>query len=226
MKYNKIKKASFISRPNRFVAYVDIDGEEIACHVKNTGRCRELLTEGAEVYLEESDNPDRKYKYSLVTVKKGDKLVNMDSQAPNKVVGEWLRSSEFFSNITLLKAESTYKKSRFDFYCEYANKKAFIEVKGVTLENEGVVSFPDAPTERGTKHLNELVECMNDGYEAYVVFVIQMKDVLYFTPNQDHDPKFAEALRRAAKSGVNIIALDCAVTEDSVDIRDKVEVRL
>lgn len=226
MKYNKIKKASFISRPNRFVAYVDIDGEEIACHVKNTGRCRELLTEGAEVYLEESDNPDRKYKYSLVTVKKGDKLVNMDSQAPNKVVGEWLRSSEFFSNITLLKAESTYKKSRFDFYCEYANKKAFIEVKGVTLENEGVVSFPDAPTERGTKHLNELVECMNDGYEAYVVFVIQMKDVLYFTPNQGHDPKFAEALRRAAKSGVNIIALDCAVTEDSVDIRDKVEVRL
>ncbi len=226
MKYNKIKKASFISRPNRFVAYVDIDGEEIACHVKNTGRCRELLTEGAEVYLEESDNPDRKYKYSLVTVKKGDKLVNMDSQAPNKVVGEWLRSSEFFSNITLLKAESTYKKSRFDFYCEYANKKAFIEVKGVTLENEGVVSFPDAPTERGTKHLNELVECMNDGYEAYVVFVIQMKDVLYFTPNEDHDPKFAEALRRAAKAGVNIIALDCAVTEDSIDIRDKVEVRL
>ena len=226
MKYSKIKKATFISRPNRFVAYVDIDGEEIACHVKNTGRCRELLVPGAEVFLEESDNPARKYKYSLVTVKKGDRLVNMDSQAPNKVVGEWLKAGGLFSDITLLKAESTYKKSRFDFYCEYGTKKAFIEVKGVTLENDGVVSFPDAPTERGTKHLNELIECMNDGYEAYVVFVVQMKDVLYFTPNEDHDPKFAEALRRAAKSGVNIIALDCTVGEDSVVIGDRVEVRL
>ncbi len=226
MKYSKIKKASFISRPNRFVAYVDIDGEEIACHVKNTGRCRELLTKGAEVYLEESDNAERKYKYSLVTVRKGNRLVNMDSQAPNKVVGEWLRGGGLFSDITLLKAESTYKKSRFDFYCEHGNKKAFIEVKGVTLENEGVVSFPDAPTERGTKHLNELIECMNEGYEAYVIFVVQMKNVLYFTPNEDHDPKFAEALRRAAKSGVNIIALDCTVSEDSVFIGDRVEVRL
>lgn len=226
MKYAKIEKASFISRPNRFVAYVNVDGEEIACHVKNTGRCRELLTQGAEVYLEESDNAERKYKYSLVTVKKGDRLVNMDSQAPNKVVGEWLRSGGLFSDITLLKAESTYKKSRFDFYCEHGEKKAFIEVKGVTLENEGVVSFPDAPTERGRKHLNELIECINDGYEAYVVFVVQMKDVLYFMPNEDHDPRFAEALRKAEKAGVNIIALDCTVSEDSVVIGDRVEVRL
>lgn len=226
MKYNKIKKARFISRPNRFVAFADVDGEETACHVKNTGRCRELLVPGAEVLLEESDNPARKYKYSLVTVRKGDRLVNMDSQAPNKVVGEWLRNGGLFSDITLLKAESTYKKSRFDFYCEHGGKKAFIEVKGVTLENEGVVSFPDAPTERGTKHLNELIECMNDGYEAYAVFAVQMKGVLYFTPNADHDPKFAEALRRAAKAGVNIIALDCNVSEDSVDISGRVEVRL
>ncbi len=226
MKYNKIKKARFISRPNRFVAFADVDGEETACHVKNTGRCRELLVPGAEVLLEESDNPARKYKYSLVTVRKGDRLVNMDSQAPNKVVGEWLRNGGLFSDITLLKAESTYKKSRFDFYCEHGGKKAFIEVKGVTLENEGVVSFPDAPTERGTKHLNELIECINDGYEAYVVFAVQMKGVLYFTPNADHDPKFAEALRRAAKAGVNIIALDCNVSEDSVDISGRVEVRL
>ena len=226
MKYGKIRKAKFISRPNRFVAFVDIDGEEIACHVKNTGRCRELLVPGAEVLLEESDNPARKYKYSLITVRKGDRLVNMDSQAPNKVVGEWLKEGGLFSDITLLKAESTYKKSRFDFYCEYEGRKAFIEVKGVTLENEGVVSFPDAPTERGTKHLNELIECMKDGYEAYVVFVVQMKDVLYFTANEDHDPKFADALRRAAEEGVKIIALDCDVTEDSVVIKDRVEVRL
>lgn len=226
MKYNKIKKARFISRPNRFVAFVDIDGEETACHVKNTGRCRELLTEGAEVYLEESDNAARKYKYSLVTVRKGARLINMDSQAPNKVVGEWLRGGELFGDITLLKAESTYKKSRFDFYCEHGGKKAFIEVKGVTLENDAVVSFPDAPTERGTRHLNELIDCMSEGYEAYVIFVVQMKDVLYFTPNADHDPKFSEALRRAAKEGVNVIALDCTVKEDSVVISGRVEVKL
>ena len=226
MKYPEIRKAKFISRPNRFVAFVDIDGEELACHVKNTGRCRELLVPGAEVFLEESNNPARKYKYSLVTVRKGKRLVNMDSQAPNKVVGEWLKEGGLFSGITLLKAESTYKKSRFDFYCEYEGKRAFIEVKGVTLENDGVVSFPDAPTERGTKHLNELIECMNEGYEAYAVFVVQMKDVLYFTANEDHDPKFAEALGKAAQEGVNIIALDCDVTEDSVVIKDRVEVRL
>ncbi len=226
MKYDKIKKASFISRPNRFVAYVDIDGEETACHVKNTGRCRELLVSGAEVYLEKSNNQLRKYKYSLVTVRKGDRLVNMDSQAPNKIVGEWLRDGGLFKDIKLLKAESTYKKSRFDFYCEYEDKKAFIEVKGVTLENSGIVSFPDAPTERGTKHINELIECMAEGYEAYVIFAVQMKDVLYFTPNEAHDPKFANALRMAAEAGVNIIALDCTVSEDSVEISDRVEVRL
>lgn len=226
MKYDKIKKATFISRPNRFVAYVNIDGTHTACHVKNTGRCRELLVPGVQVLLEESDNPARKYKYSLVTVKKGSRLVNMDSQAPNKIVGEWLKAGGLFRYIKLLKAECTYKKSRFDFYCEYENKRAFIEVKGVTLENGGIVSFPDAPTERGTKHINELIECMAEGYEAYIIFAVQMKDVLYFTPNEDHDPKFAKALREAAKAGVNIIALDCTVGEDSVEISGRVEVRL
>lgn len=226
MKYAKIKKASFISRPNRFVAYVDIDGEETACHVKNTGRCRELLTSGADVYLEESDNPQRKYKYSLVTVRKGERLVNMDSQAPNKMVGEWLRKGGLFKDIKLLKAECTYKKSRFDFYCEYEDKKAFIEVKGVTLERDGVVLFPDAPTERGTKHINELVECMNEGYEAYIIFAVQMENVLYFTPSKDNDPKFSEALIRAAEKGVNIIALDSTVSEESIIINNRIDVKL
>lgn len=226
MKYNKIKKAKFITRPNRFVAYVDIDGTETACHVKNTGRCRELLVKGAEVYLEESDNRERKYKYSLVTVKKGDRLVNMDSQAPNKVVGEWLTKGGLFDDITYLKPECTYKKSRFDFYCEHADKKAFIEVKGVTLEKENVVSFPDAPTERGTKHINELIECMNEGYEAYVIFVVQMNDVLYLEPNDEHDPAFSAALRFAAEKGVNIIALTCDVTENEVHINGITEVKL
>lgn len=226
MKYDKIVKAKFINRPNRFVANVDINGEEISCHVKNTGRCRELLINGADVFLQESDNPSRKYKYSLVTVKKGERLVNMDSQAPNKIVGEWLKNGGLFSDITLLKPETTYKNSRFDFYCEHGDKKTFIEVKGVTLENDGVVSFPDAPTKRGTKHINELIECMDDGYEVYVVFVVQMKDVLYFKPNEENDPDFANALKKAQNSGVGIIALDCLVTEDSIIANDKIEVQI
>ncbi len=226
MKYDKIKKATFISRPNRFVANVNTDGEEIACHVKNTGRCRELLVSGAEVFLEESDNPERKYKYSLVTVRKGDRLVNMDSQAPNKMVAEWLKGCGLFKDIKLLKAECTYRKSRFDFYCEYGDKKAFIEVKGVTLENDGVVSFPDAPTGRGTKHVNELIDCMSEGYEAYIIFVVQMKDVLYFTPNDSNDPEFSGALRKAADRGVKIIAVDSIVTEESIIINDKIKVKL
>lgn len=226
MKYSKIKKASFISRPNRFVAYVNLDGERVACHVKNTGRCRELLVDGAEVYLEESDNENRKYKYSLVTVRKGDRLVNMDSQAPNKIVGEWLKDSGFFSDMKLLRAETTYKKSRFDFYCEYEDKKAFIEVKGVTLERDGVVLFPDAPTERGARHVNELCECLNEGYQAYIIFVVQMSDVLYFTPSADNDPKFAEALRKADDAGVKIIALTCSVSEDEVTVLGEIPVKL
>ncbi len=226
MKYNKTVKAEFIERPNRFVAKVKLDGKEIYCHVKNTGRCRELLVPGTSVWLEDSENPKRKYRYSLVTVQKGERLVNMDSQAPNKAVHEWLKSGGLFDNITLLRPESRYGSSRFDFYCEYEGRKAFIEVKGVTLENSNIVSFPDAPTERGAKHVSELIECMKDGYEAYIIFVIQMKDVLYFTPNEDHDPVFASALRKAESEGVNIIAVDCRISESEMVIRDRVEVKL
>lgn len=226
MKYRNIIKGTFINRPNRFVAKVIIDGKETACHVKNTGRCHELLKEGAEVFLEKSDNPDRKYQYSLITVRKGERLVNMDSQAPNKAVGEFFEKGGLFEDIKLIKPECKYGNSRFDFYVEYGDKKAFIEVKGVTLENDNIVSFPDAPTERGSKHLRELCECIKEGYEAYVFFVIQMKDVLHFTPNEDHDPVFADTLRKAEKEGVKIIAYDCLITEDEMIIKDKVNIVL
>ena len=226
MKYNKTVKATFIERPNRFVAKGNLDGEEIYCHVKNTGRCRELLQPGVDVWLEDSENPNRKYRYSLVSVRKGDRMVNMDSQAPNKAVGEWLKNESLFKDIKLLKPECRYGSSRFDFYCEYEDKKAFIEVKGVTLENDGVVSFPDAPTERGARHVAELIECIKDGYEAYIIFVIQMKNVLCFEPNEDHDPIFAKTLRKAQQEGVNIIAVDCFVSDSEMIIEEPVQVKL
>ena len=226
MKYNKTVKAKFIERPNRFVAKVLLEGEEIYCHVKNTGRCRELLVPGATVWLEDSENPNRKYRYSLVTVQKGERLVNMDSQAPNKAVGEWLSGGGLFKDIHLLKPESKYGTSRFDFYCEYEEKKAYIEVKGVTLENDNIVSFPDAPTERGARHVKELAECIKDGFEAYIIFVVQMKNVLYFRPNEANDPAFAAALKDAEKQGVKILAVDCSVDEKSMKIEDFVRVEI
>lgn len=226
MKYGKIKEARFIRRLNRFVAEVRLGEENILCHVKNTGRCRELLTEGAVVYLEDSGNTARKYPYSLIAVKKGKRLVNMDSQAPNKAVGEWLLGGGLFPDVTLVKAEQTYGHSRFDFACEHGGKRAFIEVKGVTLERDGVVLFPDAPTERGTKHIRELIRCAEEGYEAYLVFVVQMRGVSYFRPNDETDPDFAAALREAAAGSVKIIALDCEVTPDSMVIRDSVQIQL
>ena len=226
MKYEKIVKGTFIKRLNRFVALCNIDGEEIFCHVKNTGRCGEILINGAECFLEKSDNPARKYMYSLVTVRKGDRLINIDSQAPNKVAGELLSKGELFPDLQVLRAEKTYGNSRFDFYFEYGNKKAFLEVKGVTLEKDGAVFFPDAPTARGTKHLKELCECVKCGFEAYALFVIQMKDVTHFSPNDETDPVFAEALRNAYRSGVHILAYDCHVTEDEMVIKDSVPVIL
>lgn len=226
MKYDKVKKGTFLERPNRFVAKVIIDGEEIFCHVKNTGRCRELLVPGAEIYLEESDNPSRKYKYSLIAVRKGERLVNMDSQAPNKAVARWLKEGGLFEKPELIKSECSFASSRFDFYCEHQGKKAFIEVKGVTLENEDAVFFPDAPTERGTRHVRELMQCVKQGYEAYVVFVVQMKGVKYFSPAEDKDAAFARTLRQAASEGVGIIAVDCRVGEDFMEIADPVEVIL
>lgn len=226
MNYENIKQAKFLSRPNRFIAHIEIDGKTEVCHVKNTGRCRELLTENATVFVQESDNPNRKTKYDLIAVIKGDRLINMDSQIPNRVFGEWAVHSGYFGNITLLKAEKTYENSRFDYYIETDTDKIFVEVKGVTLEENGVVKFPDAPTERGVKHINELCRCVADGYKAYIFFIIQMDNVKYFTPNRDTHPQFADALAAAQKQGVNIVALDCKVTQNSISADNFVEIRL
>ncbi len=218
--------ARFISRPNRFIANVEIDGVPYAAHVKNTGRCRELLLSGAKVFVQECDVPSRKTKYDIISVYKGDRLINMDSQVPNKVFSEWVSKSGFFSNITLIKAETTYQSSRFDFYIEADNEKIFVEVKGVTLEENGIALFPDAPTERGIKHVEELCHCIRDGYKAYIVFVIQMNGVKHLIPNDNTHKAFGEVLRKAKGKGVNILALDCSVTENSIEARDFVEVLL
>ncbi len=226
MKYKNVIKGKFIDRPNRFIANVVINGSVEVCHVKNTGRCKELLVTGAEVYLCKSENPARKTKYDLITVKKGNKLINIDSQIPNKIFYDWAENSGFFENITLLKPECKYKNSRFDCYIEYNNKKAFVEVKGVTLEKSGVLMFPDAPTERGVKHLNELCDCVNEGYEAFAFFIIQMRDAWYFTPNRETHPEFADALLNAKEKGVNVVALSCNVSEDEINIADFVRIEL
>lgn len=226
MKYKNIEKAKFISRPNRFIAHVEIDGQTEIAHVKNTGRCKELLTDGATVYVQKSDNPLRKTKYALITVEKNKMLINMDSQAPNKVFDEWVRQGNFISNISLIKPECKYGNSRFDFYIEADKRKIFAEIKGVTLEENGVVMFPDAPTERGVKHIKELCECVNNGYEGYIFFIIQMEKCNYFTPNKVTHPEFAEALKFASKCGVNIKALNCRVAFDELKILNEVEVRL
>ncbi|MBQ7792095.1 MAG: DNA/RNA nuclease SfsA [Clostridia bacterium] len=207
MKYQNVIQGIFHSRPNRFIAYVEKDGIEEVCHVKNTGRCKELLLPGVTVYLEESKNPNRKTKYDLIAVEKGDRLINMDSQAPNRAFLEWAPS--FFQNLIKLQAEKTYRNSRFDFYLETQDgKKSFVEIKGVTLEEDGVVLFPDAPTERGVKHLEELCHAVKHGYDAYLFFVVQMKNVKYFTPNKNTHPEFADALKKAQKAGVQIYAVD------------------
>lgn len=230
MEYKNIHKGIFKSRPNRFIAYVEIYGQEEVCHVKNTGRCRELLIPGSIVYLEESDNPNRKTKYDLVAVEKDSKLFNIDSQAPNKVVQEWLETSDsdilLNAEVRKIKPECKYKNSRFDFFIETENRKIFMEVKGVTLEEQGVLRFPDAPSERAVKHLEELMEAKREGYEACVLFVIQMEGPSYFTPNEDTHPKFCETLRTAEKMGVKVLAYDCQVTENSMKLNTKTEVRL
>ena len=226
MQYGKILPARFLSRPNRFVARVEAEGEELVCHVKNTGRCRELLVPGATVWLEESPNPSRKTKFDLIAVEKGDRLINMDAQAPNKVFGEWAAAGGFREGLTLLRPETTYGSSRFDFYWESSKSRGFVEVKGVTLEEDGVVCFPDAPTLRGVKHLDELVKAREAGYEAAVCFVIQMENVRWFAPNDETHPEFGQALRRAAQAGVEILAMDCAVTPQSLTMGKSVPIRL
>lgn len=224
MKYENIVKGEFQDRPNRFIANVLINGKPEVCHVKNTGRCRELLTKGATVYLQKSNNPNRKTKYDLIAVQKGEKLVNMDSQIVNYVALEYL--PQMFENITYVKPECKYGNSRFDIYVETETDKIFVEVKGVTLENDGVVRFPDAPTERGVKHLKELQKAVAEGYKAYVLFVVQMDNVLYFEPNRITHPEFAETLNLASKNGVQILAYQCNVTPESITIKNQIPVKI
>ena len=226
MRYQTIEQAEFIERPNRFVAYVKLLGERVKVHVKNTGRCRELLKPGAQVWLERSSNEQRSTAYDLVAVEKNGRIVNIDSQAPNKAVGEWLLKEELFPGLISVRPETVFGKSRFDFYLETESEKVFLEVKGVTLEENGIVRFPDAPSERAVKHLEELIQAREEGYRAGVVFVIQMRGVRYFLPNWDTHRAFAETLIRARDAGVELYAYDCDVTEQSMDICGKVPVFL
>ena len=221
MRYPNICRGEFLERPNRFVARVFLEGRgEVVCHVKNTGRCAELLLPGRTVYLSESDNPLRKTRYDLVAVEKLREnkpplLVNLDSQAPNQVAAEWLPKSGLFPQGTVFRRESTFGNSRFDFMVQEPDgRRGFLEVKGVTLEADGVASFPDAPTERGAKHLQELAECRRQGLGACLLFVVQMKEMHEVRPNDPRDPAFGKALRQAANAGVTILAVDCKVTPD------------
>ena len=226
MHYSNIEKGIFLSRPNRFLAHVVVDGKEVVCHVKNTGRCKELLIPNCEVYVQHHDNPNRKTEYSLISVQKGNRLVNIDSQAPNIAVKEWLEHNQIIQQIRKIYPEKKYYNSRFDFYLEREERPAYVEVKGVTLEENGVVLFPDAPTERGIKHIYELCQCKKDGFDAYIIFVIQMQNVRYFTPNIKTHPAFGEALQHAKERGVNILAFDCKVTPDSMSISSRIPVHL
>lgn len=224
MFYKNIAAGKFINRPNRFIANVEIDGEVRVVHVKNTGRCRELLLPGSTVYCEKSDNPNRKTAYDLVAVEKGKLLINMDSQAPNQAFSEFIHDGSFKDGIEYIARERKYKNSRFDFYFKRKRKEYFAEVKGVTLEDEGVVLFPDAPTERGVKHLTELEDAVKNGYGGCVVFVVQLKEAKYFTPNRKTHPEFAEKLKEVQKAGVEIFAYTCNVTPNSISLLSQIPV--
>lgn len=230
MVYESVSQGKFLSRPNRFIAHVEIDGVSQVCHVKNTGRCRELLVPGCTVWLSESQNPTRKTKYDLIGVEKvthnGVLAINMDSQAPNKVFGEWVSAGGLGFVPTLLRPETTYGDSRFDFYWEGQGKKGFWEVKGVTLEEGGIARFPDAPTQRGVKHLEELVKAHQAGYEAGVCFVVQMAGMRWMEPNDQTHPEFGAALRTAERAGVKILVLECSVTPDTLEITGEIPIQL
>ena len=225
MHYTNIVPGTFLSRPNRFIAHVEISGNPEVCHVKNTGRCRELLQPGVQVYCLDASSPTRKTRYDLIAVQKGTRLINMDSQAPNAAAKEWLLAGGL-GKLDALRPESRYGNSRFDFSFTKEGVPCFLEVKGVTLEHDGICAFPDAPTVRGTKHLQELTVLARQGYGTYVLFVIQMADVSYLHPNDETDPAFSAALRQAAQAGVQLLAMDCAVTPDTMTIRDPVDIRL
>ena len=231
MQYKNTCRAVFRERPNRFIARVEMDGEMHTVHVKNTGRCRELLVPGCTVILSASDNPARKTKYDLIAVYKDcpgkvPLLVNMDSQAPNDAAAEWLAVSGMFSPDAQFRREVTFGGSRFDFQIREGEKITFLEVKGVTLEQDGIVRFPDAPTERGVRHLQELADCVKKGYGAAVLFVIQMRGMRQFCPNDETHRAFGDALRQASAAGVRVIAMECDVTENSLQIAEPVEVNL
>ena len=225
MEYRNMVQGRFLARPNRFIAHVEIDGQVEICHDKNTGRCKELLQVGAQVWCQRAANPNRKTKFDLITVKKGHRLINMDSQAPNIAAGEWLTGGGL-GQIEALRPETFHGDSRYDFSFVKDGRTCFLEVKGVTLENDGVCAFPDAPTDRGAKHLRGLTQAAQEGFGAYVLFVIQMEDVRYLHPNDVTDPAFGAALRQAAEAGVQILAMDCHIEPDSMTIRTPVEVRL
>ena len=226
IRYPDVKEGIFLTRPNRFLAHVLIDGKEEICHVKNTGRCRELLQPGVTVWCQRHEDPKRKTAWSLITVRKGERLVNIDSQVPNKLTYNYVNYGNLGFQPVLLKSEKTYGNSRFDLYYEAEGRKGFVEVKGVTLEEDGVARFPDAPTERGRKHLLELQEAAANGYEAWVLFVIQMPDILRFEPNLPRDPEFAKTLCHVAQNGVKVRAVECSVTPDSLTITKEVPVVL
>ncbi len=225
MEYTNMVSGVFLERPNRFIARVEIDGQVQTVHVKNTGRCRELLPKGARVWCHYAQNPGRKTAYDLITVQKGDRLINMDSQAPNIAAREWLEAGGL-GPVRDLRAETVHGDSRFDFSFQKDGKLCFLEVKGVTLETDGICAFPDAPTQRGAKHLKGLTKAVAEGFGGYVLFVIQMSQVRFLHPNDATDPAFAQALREAAQGGVTILAAECAVTPESMSISKPVEVRL
>lgn len=225
MVYQNMVPGVFLDRPNRFIAHVELEGKVETVHVKNTGRCRELLRRGATVYCQRSGNPARKTKYDLIAVEKNGRLINMDSQAPNTAAGEWLRSGGL-GPVENLRAETVHGDSRFDFSFTLEGRQCFLEVKGVTLEQDGICAFPDAPTLRGAKHLRGLAQAAGEGYGAYVLFVIQMERVRYLHPNDGTDPDFGDALRKASACGVTVLAAECAVTPENMTITQLVPVRL
>lgn len=218
MQYGKVIWAKFIERPNRFVAKVEINGTLETVHVKNTGRCKELLLPGVDVVLSEADNPNRKTRYDLIAVEKaGLGLINIDSQAPNKVMAEWLATQGF----DYIKPEYTYGASRIDFYMERQGQKYLLEVKGCTLERDGIGFFPDAPTERGVKHIHELIKAKKEGYWAGIAFVVQMPKVSEVRPNIETHPAFGEAMEQARTAGVQILTLGCTIKPDSLTVDKK-----
>lgn len=226
MRYQNVIAGRFIDRPNRFIAHVETESGIQRVHVKNTGRCKELLIPGATVYLEKGMNPARKTPYDLIAVEKGTRLINMDSQAPNQVFGEWAEAGEFLPDVTAVRREYRFGESRLDFCLETPKGLHLVEVKGVTLEENDAVRFPDAPTERGIKHILELQRAVKEGHDATLCFVVQMEGIRSVAPNDLTHPAFGDALRKAALAGVRVCAYDCTVTPDRLKIRQAVPVLL